>query len=41
MNIIKKIGVFFTSLFLVLFAFIMAEIFKEGFLIKQENDLTI
>ena len=31
----------FTSLFLVLFAFIMAEIFKEGFLIKQENDLTI
>jgi hypothetical protein len=31
----------FTALFLVLLAFIMAEIFKEGVLLKEENDLTI
>ena len=30
-----------TSLFLMLIAFIMAEIFKEGNLLQQENDLTI
>jgi hypothetical protein len=31
----------FTPLFLILFAFIMAEVFKEGVLLKEENDLTI
>ncbi|WP_343328261.1 DUF2975 domain-containing protein [Polaribacter staleyi] len=31
----------FTPLFLMLIAFILAEIFKEGNLLQQENDLTI
>lgn len=31
----------FTPLLLVLLAYIMAELFKEGYLLKQENDLTI
>jgi hypothetical protein len=35
------IHISFTPLFLMLIAFIMAEIFKEGNLLKQENDLTI
>ena len=35
------IGISFTTLSIVLLAFIMAEIFKEGYAIKQENDLTI
>ena len=34
-------GISLTSLTLVLLAFIMAEVFKEGHALKQENDLTI
>ncbi|MEL0651649.1 DUF2975 domain-containing protein [Algibacter sp. TI.3.09] len=34
-------GISLTPLFLILFAFIMGEIFKEGYALKQENDLTI
>lgn len=34
-------NVSFTPLLLVLLAYIMAELFKEGHLLKQENDLTI
>ncbi|MFG6687960.1 DUF2975 domain-containing protein [Mariniflexile sp. HNIBRBA6329] len=37
----KGVSIPFTTLFLILFAFIMAEIFKEGVLMKEENDLTI
>ncbi|CAH8281363.1 DUF2975 family protein [Mariniflexile fucanivorans] len=35
------ISIPFTILFLIVFALIMAEIFKEGILLKEENDLTI
>ena len=37
----KGVSISFTTLFLALVAFIMAEIFKEGMLLKEENDLTI
>jgi hypothetical protein len=37
----KGVSISFTVMFLILFAFIMAEIFKEGVLLKEENDLTI
>lgn len=37
----RGINLPFTALFLMLFAFIMAEIFKEGNLLKEENDLTV
>ena len=37
----SQIHISFTPLLLVLLAFILAEIFKEGNLLKQENDLTI
>ncbi|MBD0823497.1 DUF2975 domain-containing protein [Aestuariibaculum marinum] len=38
---ISKLSIPFVPLFLVLLSFVMAEIFKEGVLLKQENDLTI
>ena len=40
---VSKVGfhIEFTPLILTLLAFILAEIFKEGSLLKQENDLTI
>ncbi|MDO7171081.1 DUF2975 domain-containing protein [Mariniflexile sp. AS56] len=37
----KGISIPFTAIFLVLCAFIMAEIFKEGILLKEEYDLTV
>jgi len=37
----SEFNISFTPLILMLIAFIMAEIFKEGLLLKQENDLTI
>ena len=37
----KGVSIPFTVMFLILFAFIMAEIFKEGVMLKEENELTI
>ncbi|WP_346881911.1 DUF2975 domain-containing protein [uncultured Algibacter sp.] len=38
---LKAITISLTPIIILLLAFIMAEIFKEGSLLKQENDLTI
>ncbi len=37
----SKLSIDFIPLIYALLAFIMAEIFKEGSVLKQENDLTI
>ncbi len=38
---VKAMTISLTPLIVIVLAFIMAEIFKEGVLLKQENDLTI